>query len=148
MLSGKLYTLGLVMFSVFCSFLIAVYSIMEFTQQRFQGSLQAVTEESIYDARDDNARSRNKVFVLDKSVFEQDLIHSNIKSISNNSSLKLEYMHDDSNAAKSLKLNDPRIPIKAVRVTVVDNKNNHLNKTITYIINSNSKTKDDDLSNN
>lgn len=148
MLSGKLYTLGLVMFSVFCSLLIAIYSIMEFTQQRLQGSLQTVTEEAIYDARYDNARSTNKVFVLDKTVFEQDLIHSNIKSISNDSSLKLEYMHDDSTAAKSLNLTDSRIPIKAVRVTVVDGTNDHLNKTITYIINSNSKTKDDDLSNN
>lgn len=148
MLSGKLYTLGLVMFSVICSLLIAIYSIMEFTQQRLQGSLQTVTEEAIYDARYDNARSANKVFVLDKTVFEQALTNSNIKSISNNSSLKLEYMHDDSTAAKSLNLNDNRIAIKAVRVTVIDNSNNNLNKTITYVINSNSKTKDDDLSNN
>lgn len=148
MLSGKLYTLGLVMFSVFCSLLIAIYSIMEFTQQRFQGSLQTVTEEAIYDARYDNARSTNKVFVLNKPVFEQDLIHSNIKDIANDSSLKLEYMHDDSNAAKSLNLTNSCIPIKAVKVTIVDGKNDHANQTITYIINSNSKTKDDDLSNN
>lgn len=145
MISGNVYRLALIVLGILLAFFLAVYMMMQFTSQRYQGSLQMVTKSSIYYARDDSARAETKVFVINRDEFENTVKSSDITDIVKGSSLKFQYVHDTSANATALNLKDPDIAIKAVRVIVTDGKNDHTDRVMTYIINSDSKTRTDDV---
>lgn len=164
MISGNVYKLALSVFGVLLTLFLSVYAVMQFTTQKYQGSLQTVTKSALYYARDDSARAERKVFVIDRDKFEQTVKSSKITDIVSDSKLKFKYVHDTSANAKALKLGDPNDPdnhnpdiaIKAVRVIVTNGKKDHTHgknvhtdsdtgRVITYVINSDSKTKSDDV---
>lgn len=145
MISGNVYKLALVVFGVLLTLFLSVYAMMQFTTQRYQGSLQVVTKSALYYARNDSARAETKVFVINREEFEKTVKASDITDIVSDSTLKFQYVHDTSAKATALNLKDPDIAITAVRVIVTNGKNDHTDRVMTYVINSDSKTKSDDV---
>ena len=145
MISGPIYKLVLAVFSGLLTVFLVIYAVMQFTTQWYQGSLQTVTQSSIYYARDDSARAKTKVFVMDRDKFERTVDASKITDIVKGSHLKFQYVHDHSANANNLHLSDPKIAVKAVRVIVTNGKNDHTDRVMTYVINSDAKTKTDDV---
>lgn len=163
MISGNVYKMALSVFGVLLTLFLSVYAMMQFTTQKYQGSLQTVTKSALYYARDDSARAERKAFVIDRDKFEQTVKASKITDIVSDSKLKFKYVHDTS-ATKALKLGDPKDPnnnnpdiaIKAVQVIVTNGKKSHTKgknvhtdsdtgRVMTYVINSDSKTRSDDV---
>lgn len=166
MLSGNVYKLALSVFGVLLTLFLSAYAVMQFTTQKYQGSLQTVTKSALYYARDDSARAERKVFVIDRDKFEQTVKSSKITDIVSDSKLKFKYVHDTSANAKALHLydpddpkynpNDPDIAIRAVQVIVTNGKKDHTHgknvhtdsdtgRVMTYVINLDSKTRSDDV---
>ena len=135
MISGNVYKLALSVFGVLLTLFLSVYARMQFTTQKYQGTLQTVTKSALYYARDDSARAERKVFVIDRDKFEQTVNESDITKIVSGSKLDFRYVHDTSTNANELHLKDPYIPIRAVQVIVTNDKNKHANKTSETIIN-------------
>lgn len=145
MLSGPIYKIALTVFSTLLTILIVGYAVMQFTTQWYQGSLQLVTQSAIYYARDDSARVKTKVFVIDRDKFEKTVENSDITDITKGSHLSFQYVHDTSSNATNLALTDPEIAVKAVRVIVTNGKNDHTDRIVTYTINTDAETKADDV---
>lgn len=141
MLSGNVYKLALSVFGVLLTLFLSVYAVMQFTTQKYQGSLQTVTKSALYYARDDSARAKRKVFVIDRDEFEKTVRASKITDIVSGSKLEFQYVHDTSANAKALHLYDPDDPkynpdnpdiaIRAVQVIVTNGKNKHTGHTTT-----------------
>ena len=172
MISGNVYKLALSVFGVLLTLFLSVYAVMQFTTQKYQGSLQTVTKSALYYARDDSARAERKVFVIDRDKFEQTVRASEITDIVSGSKLEFQYIHDTSANAKALHLYDPDDPqrkndpkykpdnpdiaIRAVQVIVTNGKKDHTHgknvhtdsdtgRVMTYVINLDSKTRSDDV---
>lgn len=145
MISGNVYKLALSVFGVLLTLFLSVYAMMQFTTQKYQGSLQTVTKSALYYARDDSARAERKVFVIDRDEFEKTVRASKITDIVSDSRLDFQYVHDTSANAKALHLYDPDDPqrkndpnynpdnpdiaIRAVQVVVTNGKNKHTGHT-------------------
>lgn len=147
MLSGNVYKLALTVFGVLMTLFLSVYAVMQFTTQKYQGTLQYVTKSALYYARDDSARAERKVFVINRDEFEKTVRASKITDIvsKDDARLDFQYVHDTSANAKALHLydpddpqrkndpkydpNNPDIAIKAVQVVVTNGKNKHTKRT-------------------
>lgn len=129
-----------------------------FVKNKQEVSFQNAVYQSVYSARQDNARKYRGVFAVDEDQFKKDLESKDIKGWDGkvDPKFKINFLEDTGTDAqkyntKNKDTGNPGQPIKAVQVIITakdpDNKKEEKKRdVVTYIVSTQVHKRDDDIS--